>query len=522
MPRLAQSLGAVEIKEQSGFGNDEWVYKDLDQRTRWKGATAAAISREELAQQGAVNLCDAILATPTGSRYVAITRFNCPRTFVRVLLDGALCQQERKLTDFTADEIETIEYFPRVLDGNFKVPSDLSGNLAARGCPPAVFVIWLRHEAAKVPRAVAAAEKPDPVVDSTGRPADERTRPPPDVARSAGPLARPSYLQGQVVDSTGRPLRAAVVYTEDPPRAALSDKKGFFRLGDLPSGPVTIRVERGGFDGTQFELRLPPDSTVGIGVKLMPSELASGSVQIDSVFAPGISIPGRKVRVLSEDGAPVMYANVAIEGAMTRITDEKGEINLTPGKRQTFTVSVSRIGFARWFGKVDLPSPAVMTVTLPRIAESLAPISVAGVSPIKSPLALTGFYERWRERQLGALSGTFIGPEEIESRHPSKITDMLRGLNGVMIAQACPSGTGCSVALSPANRCQMAVLIDGMQQRPEQIGGSKVHGIPIDMILDANDVMAIEVYPRGGNMPVSLQGDDTICGVLAFWTGSRR
>jgi len=36
-----------------------------------------------------------------------------------------------------------------------------------------------------------------------------------------------------------------------------------------------------------------------------------------------------------------------------------------------------------------------------------------------------------------------------------------------------------------------------------------------------NDVMAIEVYERGGNMPISLQVNDTKCGVIALWTGSR-
>ena len=34
-------------------------------------------------------------------------------------------------------------------------------------------------------------------------------------------------------------------------------------------------------------------------------------------------------------------------------------------------------------------------------------------------------------RQKGTLSATFIGPEEIEKRHPSNTSDMLYGLNGV-------------------------------------------------------------------------------------------
>jgi hypothetical protein len=57
MSRLAQGLSAVEITAASGFGRDTFVYKDLDQRTRWRPNGAGAMSREFLAQYGTVNLC---------------------------------------------------------------------------------------------------------------------------------------------------------------------------------------------------------------------------------------------------------------------------------------------------------------------------------------------------------------------------------------------------------------------------------------------------------------------------------
>jgi hypothetical protein len=44
----------------------------------------------------------------------------------------------------------------------------------------------------------------------------------------------------------------------------------------------------------------------------------------------------------------------------------------------------------------------------------------------------------------------------------------------------------------------------------------------VDALINVNDVMAIEVYARGGNVPISLQVNDTKCGVVAFWTGSRK
>jgi hypothetical protein len=142
MPRLSRSLKAVEIRERGGFGSDYWAYRDLDQRTRWKGSMVGVISREELEQQGASNLCNALPRTPSGNRYVFMSLYNCPRTFFNMLIDGVRCER-RKLTDFDADKVELVEFYP--------AGSDISRNLASRRCMGDVFVIWLRKETVPAP-----------------------------------------------------------------------------------------------------------------------------------------------------------------------------------------------------------------------------------------------------------------------------------------------------------------------------------------------------------------------------------
>ncbi len=536
MARLAQSLAAVVVKEQSGYGSDEMAYKELDQRMRWKSPTAGMVSREELAQQGNLNLCEAIPLTPSGNQRITIRKFDCPRTMFRVLLNGTECAL-RRLTDFPADLIESIEYYPPRAEESYTkggrgpgdiVPTtpnwkhagntggtDVAGTLALHNCPAEVFVIWMRHDTQVASPTRDVAELQEMAADTTSK----RTVLPTVEVREAAAVHNPSHLQGQVVDSAGRPIRSALVYTEDPLYADLTDKKGFFRLSELPAGPITIRAERTGFVPIEFQLRLPPDTTVGIGLKLIPAAVRLGSIRIDSGSDAGVQ--GRVVRVVAENGQPVMYANVTLEGAMTRITNEKGEVDLGTGKAQKFTVRVSRIGFAPWFGKVDFPSVAAMTVTLPQIAQTLAPVTVNGSREIKSPLQLTGFYDRWIMRQKGALSAVFIGPEELEFRHPGRITSMLSGLNGVQVKRFEGKGLGTSenmVAYATTSAdilqmCPMAVLVDGHQERPP---------VFIDRVLDANAVMAMEVYNRGANMPIGLQADDNACGVIAFWTGSRK
>jgi hypothetical protein len=100
-------------------------------------------------------------------------------------------------------------------------------------------------------------------------------------AQSA-PAAKPAHFQGQVVDSAGRPVRSAIVETDDPPKAVVSDDSGYFRFTELPAGPITVRVKRIGYEGIEFQLRLPSDSTVSIGVKLVPTAQLLQAVEVDA------------------------------------------------------------------------------------------------------------------------------------------------------------------------------------------------------------------------------------------------
>ncbi len=116
----------------------------------------------------------------------------------------------------------------------------------------------------------------------------------------------------------------------------------------------------------------------------------------------------------------------------------------------------------------------------------------------------------------GLLSATFIGPEELEFRHPDKITNMLYGLNSVRIVRNSKTGqlmvTSTQIVDVKHGYCPMAIVIDGHQ----------VYDAAIDDILSADDVTGIEIYSRGGNMPITMQVQDAACGAIAFWTGSRK
>ena len=218
------------------------------------------------------------------------------------------------------------------------------------------------------------------------------------------------------------------------------------------------------------------------------SRAALAALAADSARATGSR--RYRLRVLSEQGDPIAYANVSLDGGAVHTTNEFGELGLGATMPEPTTATVRRIGFEPWTGGAQ--------------REASSPF-------------LKGFYDRWEQAQKGALSGTFIGPEEIEFRHPSKVTRMLQGLNGVRLI--CDPHGDCAVqashpgAIHIGDGCPMAIALDG-----QQLYGQ----VNIDQMINANDVMAIEVYPRGGNTPISLQLNDTKCGLVAFWTGSRR
>lgn len=250
------------------------------------------------------------------------------------------------------------------------------------------------------------------------------------------------------------------------------------------------------------------------------------------------------LRVVSTDSTPIPFAWVSVRGGLALITDDAGRVSLGQAKRQHLNVEVRRIGYLPWFGKVEIPdTAATLTVVLARTAQQLSKITVTG-ERLKSRLELAGFYDRWQMRQKGALSATFIGPEEIEKRHPSRGSDLLYGINGVSLMRTPRGGV---VAKGNGGTCFMAVLLDGRplcpragchttpataQNAPQMTapphdasaGAETLDDIAVDLdqYVDVNDLAAIEVYARGGNMPVSLQANDSACGVIALWTGSRQ
>jgi hypothetical protein len=143
MRRLTQNLSAIEVLAKSGFGKDTFVYRELDQRMRWKNEKSYVVSREEFDKQGTTDLANAIRYSVTGGRYGGTLQHPMPDGCV--IINGERALKDWPLTAFFADEVEAVEVYPP--------KSDVSGSIEARGCDPKkqVYVIWTRANSKRFP-----------------------------------------------------------------------------------------------------------------------------------------------------------------------------------------------------------------------------------------------------------------------------------------------------------------------------------------------------------------------------------
>jgi hypothetical protein len=239
----------------------------------------------------------------------------------------------------------------------------------------------------------------------------------------------------------------------------------------------------------------------------------------------------RRLRVVSTEGHPIPFADVTVGGGENRITDESGVLVLSVFRERTLSVRVRRIGYSETVRKLDLSDTvSTFVIALSPLPQRLNEVTVSGNREEAGP-TLQGFYHRWLQRQQGALSAVFIGPEELEARHPSQISDMLYGLNGITMRTL---SNGDFAPIGTDSHCPMTVLLDGEEvirggssgnSQVSVIGGGAVpngqNETGMNRWIEASHVAAIEVYARGGNMPISLQVRDPKCGVIAVWTGGR-
>lgn len=224
--------------------------------------------------------------------------------------------------------------------------------------------------------------------------------------------------------------------------------------------------------------------------------------------------------------APITAARIALTATRGRwrgemLTDSVGGFlfeNVAPGP---YSLRARRVGYRDSGGQLRLSADSIVELELRMAVASVAlePVTVVTRSQRNVGPVLEGFY-----RRLARGQGRFVTREEIETRHPSRVTDMLRNLPNLNSSAARGGVGGATMSRgSSGDRCTVVFFVDGMLvSQPSQQGSPWRGGGRTDQAIDdyvhPNEVEGIEIYRGESDTPAEFVTRWVGCGTVVIWT----
>ncbi len=230
-----------------------------------------------------------------------------------------------------------------------------------------------------------------------------------------------------------------------------------------------------------------------------------------------------RLNVLGDSSRAVIDAEVSLTGhgrSLRARTDSVGRVRFDGLSDGIFRVSIRRLGIAPASVDVRLATGEnALTVHVDRSVATLEEVRVVGNLPIAARL------DEFEMRRLRGEASHVVTRAEIEKRRPIALSQMLRGVAGIRIADS----SGSVVAISTR----------GTKSSPGKLGGSPfglvycvmrvtVDGVVLPSLsnIDAvvpGDVFGVEIFNGAARLPVQFAGlrTDNFCGLIAIWTRDR-
>jgi hypothetical protein len=309
----------------------------------------------------------------------------------------------------------------------------------------------------------------------------------------------------------------AVVATEGGKRAraesrslaARATSAGWYAVCGVPTGwPVTAQARNGddasGFVNVQMDPRgvlhrdfgIPRDSAATIVTAAQPDGVDATPVRRGSARLTGT--------VRDENGRPLAGTKLAVWGSGLEATSrDDGTFAISQLPAGTQTLESRHVGYSPERVTVDLLSDRTVSITvaMTQRVDVLNDVIVYGKdSELKHVLA--GFDQR---RRLGF--GHFVTRADIEKARPLRFTDLVRSTPGVKVV---PSGNSEYTIVSSreyGNRCRSDIYINGTRLADPS---------GIDVMVDPNEVAAIEIYAGSSDTPPQFGRGK--CGSVVIWT----
>lgn len=318
-------------------------------------------------------------------------------------------------------------------------------------------------------------------------------------------LSAQSELRGRLVDAAGEPIRGALVTVVSVGYNIRSDSLGHFAIAGQRGSTLKLQFSAPNFrnDSASVVLGRVPD-------------VREFTLEASDAPLPEVN-PSDKVlsgRVVDESGTPLSYANVQLNFKQRFMADDSGRFQV-PMPVGSATLLVRRIGFEpAELRLVTMPDTMVRVILKP-IPVQLKGVMVTAASPFRS-LDIHNFYTRMKEYERGGSRGYFITPEDIERRRPAWITQMAEGLPSIRVCASasiiCRSGHPLGEMIIGRNGCKMTVYVDNIRV----VGGRRDE--PLNMVVSAGMVAAMEVYPTALNAPPQFPSTNGTCGIVVIWT----
>ena len=309
-------------------------------------------------------------------------------------------------------------------------------------------------------------------------------------------------VTGTVLDTSGQPIGAALVFIDQGLAFSYTDAAGVFRIEAVPNGAHILSYRREGYAPRSFNISLAG------GLR----ELGWTTLQIGS--SPTASIRGSIVERIG--GSPLPGTLVELNGERIAVADSIGSFDVLGVQVRwgSNVLTVRHSSFSNveaidefWVSDPDETLEFAASLDVPAVA--LPGIDVEATRVV--PARLRGFYERMEDGV-----GIFLTREQIEERVPRRVTDLFPRFRAMSRSRAANS-----FGLAATPECLAPLIfLDG------HLLGSESRVIFIDDRMQPNisdfvhpdDVEAVEIYDTVASVPAVFAMSGSGCGVIAIWT----
>lgn len=224
------------------------------------------------------------------------------------------------------------------------------------------------------------------------------------------------------------------------------------------------------------------------------SALAAGPA-----FAQRSSVVGV---VRDSSGIPIPGAEVTAAASASR-TDSLGRFYLSVPRADSISLVVRRMGFERVAFTISSAAAAEnsIEVTMHALAVELAAVEVDAAS-LRARTVMEAF-----DRRRASGVGKFLTKEDIEKRSTQDLSNIVRGLPGVLIRRGRDGRGQLRFVQWQAKNCLPQFWVDGRV----------VRGFDIDD-MPASHVEGIELYDGPASTPGEFRNAEFACGTVVIWS----